>query len=229
MLDARKTIAGARVFDTQLRTQFGLGKILMNDVTPLSESLSGSIDKLYKTGGLQLVFLFLGTVLLLFSATIDLKDIVRYGVAFIGFLLLLSCMIYFFLAHIRPVGKLKDELKSKAALIDATHLTALEIVQTSDVIQELTLANASKIANLLKEYGPIIRKLPLVGDKLAAFIEKNENLSVEIVKFSIGAKEITQNIERALKESDLSALQGYIKDLQSMRVSIEKFKSRSAL
>ncbi len=194
------------------------------DEVKLSRALADPIDRLYKTGGLQLVFMFVGTLLLIVSVVPELDKYLRYSLAFIGASFLMLTMAFFFITHIKPINKVRKEIEKDAVLINTVQTTALELVETADMLQDLAFTHANSIASVLKQFGPKIKQIPLIGNAAAQPIEKSENLAIEIIKLSTNTKDVITEIEKALRASDASALKVYLEDLRLLRIKISEIR-----
>lgn len=194
----------------------------MDSINPLSEALAAPLEKLHRAGGLQLVFVFVGTLLMLAGALIEMERVNSLFISLSGGVVLGLSMIYFYYSQIQPVRRVREQIKRDAKLIDTAQDAAVELVKTADLLQDLTFKHANRVAGFLQEYGPTIRNLPLIGGAIADTIDRSENLALEIAQASMKTKGVVDNIAQALKESNSETLRTYIDDLRELQGQIPK-------
>ena len=131
--------------------------------------------------------------------------------------LLVFAGAFFWRCHVRPVRRARDRIDRDAELIDAVQQTALELVVTARVFQDLAFSHADWIASLVRGVGPQLRAVPYVGRGLGEAIERSETLAADIARLSGRARSVTDDIERALRESDVEAMRAYLERLRGVR------------
>jgi hypothetical protein len=168
--------------------------------------------------------MFVGTLLFVLASILEHEDPLRYSMAIFGSLLLALTKLFFFFTYLRPINETKKKIAKDAEVIDIVQETAIELVRTADMQQELAFTHATGIAEILKEFGPKIKSIPIVGNAAAKPIEKSENLAIDVIKLTTRTKDIVRDLEKALSTNDVSALEIYLKDLQALRNQIPKIK-----
>ncbi len=196
------------------------------DVKPLSDAIAGPIEKLYTIGGLQLVFMFVGTILMVLSAIWSIQPPAKYVVLAIGALLVLTVMVIFFITNLMPLRDAQKTLKQQKQLIDTVQNISLETLSLADSLQTIAISHANHVAGLLQEYGPAIKQVPIIGKKLSDRIDTSENLAVDIVVALNEAHKTLTNVETAIRNADATHLKAYVDDLQGLRTTIENLRSK---
>ena len=198
------------------------------NIKPLSESLSNPIIKSYKAGGLGLVFVFLGTLLLLLALYIG-KGILCYLVAALGSLMILSVLYLFYFQDIKKLKDLNASIKNNRELIDTVQAAAIQMTDLAYDLQALAFKNADEIANTITtirqnlkglKHVPLLSKTPGF-DKVSGladnkYVLRAEDLSKSIVNFTTTAKEVIENVKTSLVESDPNPLKGYLKQISDL-------------
>lgn len=172
------------------------------DINLASEKIGGVLERLWRAGGLQLVGVFLGTVLLIAASFHQEGELSFYVLLGFGAGFLFLTMAVYYLAIIRPIADARLDLNKKAEFLDKLQVRSIEIAESADQLHQTIHQNAFVIAGGLKTATGAIRKIPVLGDQAADYLLKSENLSADIVFFSGRMKEIASDTAKAMRDSD---------------------------
>lgn len=187
--------------------------------TKISKSLAESLEKLYKTGGLALVFVFIGLLLSVFSFTYQ-EGRLSVPTFILGSLLILISFLLFLFTHFKGTVKTKETLERSANTLDALQKISLDLVYFTQDVRAYSLKNIDTISSIVKTYLPIIR--PLLGKKGQEIINKLDNVSFEINDITTKTEQVLNDLEKALKENDYKVLKSYKKDIVNLNKQMKK-------
>lgn len=198
-------------------------------IKPLSEALSGGIERMYTLGGYGLVFTFTGTLCLVVANVLE-RSVISFVLAAVGALMVLAVLVLFYVKEIRPMQRAHGAVEANAELVDTVQATALEMTALADHLQALAFKYASEISSLitesrawlqeLSELGPV-QALPPVKRLVSrvadnAHAERADDLSAAIVQVTEAAQTTIKDVERALATSDPSALRDYLVQIKAL-------------
>ena len=205
---------------------------MQNSIKPLSEAISIPIIKAYRVGGFGLVFIFIGTLLLL-TAFLFNTNFVSYLSAGVGTLLILVVLLFFYFQSIRPLMQFSQTIQLNRATIDAVQTTAIQLTELISDLQSLAFKHAEEIASIisqLKEALQTINNIPgiafipgaenikLLGE--SDYVLKTDELATSIIKLTKSAKNTIEEIKTALIQSNPELLAKYLSQLKDLDARI---------
>lgn len=202
----------------------------MSDTSPvklLSEALSGPIIKAHQEGGLALVFILIGTILMLGAFFFGLSI---FGIAslVIGALIIIVIVSFFYFQSIRPLQRLNAQIKRNQEIIDTVQSYALKMAEMTRDFNKLTIYYVNDAVGIITRYQqisdlviPIIQRFPRVpgSSKIVELVDnkyviKTDALSRSILLTTHEAEEIIDRIHRALHDAELGPLKEYLAQVQ---------------
>jgi hypothetical protein len=199
-----------------------------SSVKPLSDAIATPILKAYKAGGFGLVFVFVGTLLLLVALFFG-EGLPRYIAAAVGTLMIFFVLVLFYFQDIKKLQQASVTINRNAELVDTIQQTAIEMTDLASHLQSLAFKHADEVAVLItqiRERLAQIKSLPIVSgipgiDKIAAISENKHivranDLAASIVKSTETAKEIIKEVRIALVECDPKRLSKYLTELRAL-------------
>lgn len=183
------------------------------NITKISETLASPIEKLFKAGGLALVFIFVG---LLFSvyAFIYQQGKLAIPIFIVGSVLILISFVLFIITQYQGPIKTRKALKKSAETLDTLQETSIELVRLTSLAQSYSYKHIDKIKKTVDAALPLIK--PFLGERGKGFVFEIEKLNAGIVDFSSKAEEVIRNVEKALVDSDFSVLKKYETDITGL-------------
>ena len=101
-------------------------------LVPISDSLSKSIERLFKAGGFALAFGFAG-LLLIVVANLSNGEL-KLPMFDVGCLLTFICLFFFLFSSLRA-RRASQRLKEDLPLLDALQRTAFQVIELASVTQ----------------------------------------------------------------------------------------------
>jgi len=215
----------------------------MNEVStikPLSNAIAIPIVRAYRAGGFGLVFVFVGTLLLLTAMFVG-KGPTGYIVATVGTIMIIFVLILFYLQDIKKLQQAGDNIKRNSELVDTIQNTAIKMTDLASHLQSLAFKHAEEVAILiaqLRERLSQIQSLPILsripGIDTIATISENEHvvrasdLAASIVKYTETSKEVIQEVRLALVECDPGRLTKYLDELRALDEKTKTLLTREA-
>jgi hypothetical protein len=180
----------------------------MSDVQPtrLSDKLSGSIAKLYKIGGLGLVFIFIGVLTMIF-AFIYPKSTFSIPLFVIGSLLVTTSFVLFVLIRLKALLPAKRTLLDNKETIDEIQDLAITLTKLTYNTQSYCFKNIDKIKGTVDSVIPIVK--PFLGEKAQKVVLKIEDVSSGIVEYSEAIERVIADTKEALEKGDFKILSKY--------------------
>jgi hypothetical protein len=185
----------------------------MNNHKTISYSALHALDRLYKTGGLALVFVFIGLLLTIYGFIFP-QGRFSLPTFILGALLILTSFVLFSVVHYKGPIKTRKTLKMNAETLDTLQEISINLVGFTKDIQAYCFKNLDKISGTVNAALPIIK--PFLGQKGQDIALKMENITTGIVDISTKTEKIILDIEKALKEGDFKVLKAYDKDIVSL-------------
>lgn len=188
-------------------------------IKPLSEAISGPIIKAYRAGGFGLVFVFIGTLLLLVALFFG-GGLIGDVIGILGCLMILTVLYLFYFQSIKPLKDINERIQRNQELIDTVQETAIQMTDLAYDLQALAFKHADEVAHLITQSRQTLQMLsnvPGIG-KLAdnKYVVKAEDLSASIVKTTGSAKSTIEDIKTALVESNPALLKKYLKQVEEL-------------
>ncbi len=194
----------------------------------LSEAISSPIIKAHQEGGLALVFILIGTLLMLGAFFFGISI---FGVAslVIGSLIILVIVSFFYFQSIRPLQQLNAQIKRNQEIIDTVQSYALKMAEMTRDFNKLTIWYVNDVVTIITKYQqiadvviPLLQKFPIPGSsKIVELVDnkyviKADALSRSILLTTHEAEEIIDRIHRALHDADLDPLKEYLTQVQDL-------------
>jgi hypothetical protein len=178
-----------------------------------SKALSEPIEKLFKAGGLALVFVFIGLILTIYGFSFPQG---RYSLPtfILGVLLIVASFILFSIVHYKGPMKTRKTLKQSAETLDTLQEISLNLIGFAKDLQAYSFKNLDKITNTVNASLPLIK--PFLGQKGQDMTLKIGNISTGIVDISSKTEKIIRDVEKALKENDFIVLKAYEQDIKNL-------------
>lgn len=180
-----------------------------------SDVLTASIEKLYRVGGLTLVFTFVGVILMVIgNFSISGFAVWVFGV---GALLTIACLCLFVYFQIQAPMKAKRTLKENKETMDTIQEIAIELTRATSQLQSLTFKHIKQVDKILDSAIPLLSVIPPLKAKLDALgISDTRDASKIIVETSSSAEAIIHDVEEALVKADAKRLKKYSEELKQI-------------
>lgn len=186
-----------------------------SEVTRLSDSLTNSFTRLYRIGGLALVFVFIGTLTML---TGHLFPGALPGPIFaIGALVTIVCLVFFLYTQVQGPLRAVKAIRDNEETIDALQDVSLELTRFAWAIQSFTFKHVQKINKAVQIIYPLVVDVPIIGPRVKELgLEDVRSVSELIVETTTGSEAVIRDVESALINSDFRVLKKYSKDIKSL-------------
>ncbi len=192
----------------------------MAEIAPvkISDKLTDSITRLYKVGGLGLVFIFLGFLSMLLSF---MDDNGRFSLPLfiIGSILLSISFLIFIVVQYRVPVKAQKTLAKHKDTIDKIQDISIALTKLTYNIQSYSFKHIEEIEETVNNLSPLIK--PFIGEKGRIVVSKIENISQKIVEYADSTEKIILDIKEALEKGDLSKFEEYKLKLDELNTNIQ--------
>lgn len=187
--------------------------------TKISKTFADNVDKLYKTGGLALVFVFIGLLLTIFSFIYTAS---KYSLPMfvIGSLLTLTSFILFSITQYMGPIKARKTLKESMETMDTLQELSIDLVNLTSNIQSYCFKNLNYIQATVNTALPLVK--PFLGVKGQEIAIKIKNVSAGIVDIISKSEKVIRDIKKALKKNDFKVLKQYESDITDLNKQIKK-------
>ena len=180
-------------------------------ITKISEALSKPINDLFKTGGLGLVFIFIGLLLSIYSFIYS--DSIFAPIMFsIGSFLILTSFVLFLVTQIKGPIRTQKTIEKSAETLDTLQEICIHLIYFTKDLRTYCFKNLDNISASVNASLPLIK--PLLGKHGQKIALQIENISSGIVEISSNTEQVLQDLEKALKKSDFRVLKKYEKDIR---------------
>ena len=191
------------------------------EITRFTDAFSGSIEKLYKTGGFALAFGFAGIVMMLGARTFGQEE--SLWLMFLGATLTFSCFGFFLYTTLKGNAKATQAISNNKEAIDAVQDISIQLTRLTYTLQAYSFKNIDKINQVLTIAIPKIKSIPLLGEKLSEFgLDDVTTISQAIVHNSAKIELLVTEIEEALVGADHEKLKAYSTELSLMIVNLKE-------
>jgi hypothetical protein len=189
----------------------------------LSEYLAKPLENLYKTGGLALVFVFVGLISMMaaFAYKSDLSNWM-FGV---GTAITFVCVGVFYFNQVYGPIKVRKVVRENKELIDSFQTVAIRLTDTIAGLQSLMFKHSEQVAEILEAAAPVLADLPMIGK--AAF-SQTQNVNALIVKTTEAGKKVIEDVRTALVTCDATKLREYASELEHLRTTLREALSKQA-
>jgi uncharacterized membrane protein YciS (DUF1049 family) len=197
---------------------------MTQELTRFSDVISVSIERLFKTGGLALVFIFVGFVAMIFGHFYE-SSLSSY-IFGVGAFLNTVILGFFLYTQIQGTQKARKILKENKELLDTTQDIAIGLTNTISETQSLMFKHAEEIGRILELAVPFISQLPILNK-----VDLSETLNVNavIVSTTGRSKEIVDGAHTALIAGDVEELRKYSKDLKKTTEALKQALSKESI
>ena len=195
------------------------------EILRLSDSISRPLEKLFKVGGLGLVFIFVGFLAMLvgYSYKTELSRWL-FGV---GASIVFSCLCLFLFAQIAGPIKAGRLLRENKQLIDSVQEMGIRLTESLGDVQSLMFKHYEHVGRLLEIASPVLSELPLFAD---TDFSNTHNVNKIIVEATQKSQAVIGDLRDALITCNISNLRKYTEDLKRIQASIkDALKKESAI
>ncbi len=206
----------------------------VSGVKPLSSILTEPLVNAYKAGGYAVVFIIVGTILLLI-ASFFAQGIFRYIIAGIGAFTVFAVLALF---YVKIIGIFKRIGKAEE-LINTVQETAIYVTDFAYTLQAVASKNADELSTAITQVRTTVEdvtSLPFISNfpgieqigNIAdnPHVVKAEDLSKSIVETTTTAKTVIEDVKTALIESDAARLPQYLDRLKGIYLQVTKLLDR---
>lgn len=187
------------------------------DVVKFSDVISASIERLFKAGGLALVFIFLGFAAMIFGHFYS-SNLSGY-IFGIGALLSVSVLFLFLYTQFRGTVETRKIIRENKELLDATQEIAIGLTNTISETQSLLFKHAEDVGRILEISIPFLSQIPILNN---TNLSETLNVNAVIVATSGKSKEIIDDVHKALINGDVQELKKYSEDLKDSTEALKK-------
>lgn len=197
----------------------------VQEMKMFSEGLSSSIEKLYRVGGLALVFTFLGFATMFVGHLI--QSALSTEIFTVGAIVSLVCLSVFVIIQVRGPMRARKVLKENEELLNNIQVITLRLTRTIGDLQSLMFKHTEQISRLIELAAPLLAEVPVLSSVAVA---EAGNINAMIVDATRKSQEVIQNVEQALQNGDASNLKRYALDLEKIGDSLnDALKKQSAM
>ncbi len=190
-------------------------------ITRFTDTLSGSVDKLYKTGGFALAFGFAGIIMVLGAKIFGQSQAMWLIV--IGAVLTFSCLGFFLITTLKGNAKASRAISDNKEAIDAVQDISIQLTKLVSAAQAYSFKNIDKINSALTLAIPALQKIPFVKEKVSEYgLEDVSLVSSTIVDNSDRIEKAVNEIEDALINADHERLREYSDELAFIVASLKE-------
>lgn len=187
----------------------------------MSAAVIEPITKAYRVGGFGLAFLLLGA-LMIFTGAVFSVGLFAYPLAFVGMLLILITCYFFYAKEIRPISRARKALNQSSEMIDAVQKTAIELTDLVYTLQALAFKYRDQVSSALGAVQPQIKAIPGLNNISGAWLlTETGDPAKSIVFGTTFVKEIVENLQKALTQSDAKQLRVYLQELQRIKAELD--------
>lgn len=187
------------------------------NINRFSDAVSTSLERLFKAGGLSLVFIFVGfATMIIGHFYISPLSVYIFGV---GAFLSLSILTLFLYTQVRGATEARRIVKENKELLDSAQDIAIGLTNTISETQSLLFKHAEDIGRLLEIATPFLSQLPFLNNVNLA---ETLNVNNVIVNVSGKSKDIVDDIHKALVNGDINGLKKYSDDLKKSANELRK-------
>jgi uncharacterized protein Yka (UPF0111/DUF47 family) len=184
-------------------------------VVRFTEALSGSLDKLFKTGGFALAFGFAGIIMMLGAKLFGQNE--SQLLIIIGAVLTFSCLGFFLYTTLKSNKEASKAISDNKEAIDAVQDIAIQLTQLTSTAQSYSFKNLEMVNRVLNAASPVLKSIPGLGDKVSQYgLDDVTTISKNIVENSERIETAVKEIENALINADHRKLREYAHELSEI-------------
>ncbi|MEU3488697.1 hypothetical protein [Streptomyces massasporeus] len=125
---------------------------------------------------------------------------------------------FFYVKEIRPIRKAQEAVSRNKEVIDEIHATAISLMELSFLLQSLAFKHSEQTAEMLRILRPKMRAIPVIRRFAdSSLLSRSDSMAQAIVGATRGSQELLEDIDRALRESDIRRLKKYRKKLGDLK------------
>jgi hypothetical protein len=183
-----------------------------SEVVRVTDSLAAWLERLFKVGGLTLVFVFVGLISMIFAYlwTNDLSNWL-FG---IGAVITFFCMSVFGFAQLYAPVQGRRLLRENKELIDSVQTVAIRVTDTIGELQSLMFRHSKQVEVILATAVPLLKQTPLAN---MIDLSQTENLNALIINSSQAGKKVVADVREALEKCDATHLRVYASQLEVLQ------------
>jgi hypothetical protein len=187
----------------------------MPDPKRFSESFAATLTKLYKVGGLALVFVFIGSLTMI-VAHLHGGSLSPWLFA-TGAVITLICLATFVYFQIKGPGRALALAHENKALLDSLQDVALESTRAVGAVQAYAFKHIEKVDQVLQALSPLLLSIPPLKKKLEELgLADARNTSKAVVDSIVGLEHLITQLEEALEQADASKFKAISQDLEAL-------------
>ncbi len=197
-------------------------------IRPLANAIAVPVIRAYKVGGLGLVFVVIGTFLLVIAVAAP-RGPLSYAVGGVGTLTILAVLAQFYYQSLRPLHDVRVNIKANEELINSIQVSAIQATELCYHLQSLAFKHADKVAPVVSLARQKLREvtiIPIFGNTplargMAEFADSEalvsaQDLSASIVEITDAARSVMTNLHRALVNADPKPIKSYCEQLRGI-------------
>ena len=197
----------------------------------LADAISTPIIKAYTTGGYGLSLLTVGAVLLVLDVVSPERN---YLAAIVGTVVIASVLAFFWFHGIRTLRQAQKSIHDNRELLNSIQGTAIQMTELSSHLQSLAFKHADEVASVLAHARKTVRQIinvPLIGNtalgrSIAELADHEkvvdaEEMAVSIVDYTEAAKDVIEDVRRALTQLEAEPLTKYREQISELDAQIK--------
>lgn len=182
-----------------------------------SESLSQPIERLFKVGGLILVFTYIGLLSMMIGYLVQ-NSLSRWFFG-VGVGVTIFCLALFAFPQVYGPVKARRLLRENEQVLDSIQEIGIRLTITISDLQALLLKHSQEVTAILERTAPILARLPVVNK---VDFSKTQNVNALIVTSAERSRVIVDDINDALRNCKVDNLRHYAEELQDIRAAIRQ-------
>jgi hypothetical protein len=189
------------------------------DSNKITDKLANSLTKLYKVGGLALVFIFIGILTMIFAFINPSKSSFATPMFIIGSGLIIASFFLFIIVQYHGPIKTRKLLRDNKETLDSLQNLSIELTKLIFNTQSYCYKNIEKIASAIDSLSPIVK--PFLGENGLKIASKIEIISKGIVEYSDATEKVVMDIKNALENGDFKILEKYRNEINNLNSKLK--------
>jgi hypothetical protein len=181
--------------------------------TKMSDKLADSLAKLYKIGGLGLVFIFIGVLTMIFAFFYPSNSLATPMFLIGSILIVISFLLFIIVQYNGPI-KTKKVLKDNKETLDSLQDLSIKLTKLTYYAQSYCFKNIEKITSVVDSFSPLVK--PFLGEKGQKIAIEIGTISKGIVEYSDATEKIVMDIKNALEKGDFKILKKYSDEINNL-------------
>lgn len=191
----------------------------LDNISLFSDGFATSLTKVYRVGGLTLVFVLVGIITMFVGHFYESE--LSSWIFGVGALETIACLALFLYIQMRGPMRAARLVRENKETIDAVQEIAIELTRVTGMIQSLTFKHIKQVDKILDSTVPLLVMIPAVAKKMDNLgLSDARNVSKIIVDTSTKAETVIHDVEYALVNADTQKLKSYTKDLKMVTLSL---------